>query len=101
MAVRILAVCDNRRGSSVIMKMKVDQPLTQSDVDHMVDSCAVGECKGELSGTGIIIASTHIAGEIAISGNKYVADVCNMLSPINLGPKLLKVIRAHSPQDVK
>lgn len=50
MTVRILAVCGNGQGSSMIMKMKVDQFLTQSNIDHTVNSCAVGEYKSELSG---------------------------------------------------
>ena len=66
MTVRILAVCGNGQGSSMIMKMKVDQFLTQSNIDHTVNSCAVGEYKSELSGADIIIASTHIAGEITV-----------------------------------
>ena len=41
MTVRILAVCGNGQGSSMIMKMKVDQFLTQSNIDHTVNSCAV------------------------------------------------------------
>ncbi|MEA5720352.1 hypothetical protein ONQ97_25610, partial [Salmonella enterica subsp. enterica serovar Virginia] len=42
------------------------QFLTQSNIDHTVNSCAVGEYKSELSGADIIIASTHIAGEISV-----------------------------------
>ncbi|EEW1426891.1 hypothetical protein D9K20_09785 [Escherichia coli] len=53
MTVRILAVCGNGQGSSMIMKMKVDQFLTQSNIDHTVNSCAVGEYKSELSGADI------------------------------------------------
>lgn len=37
MTVRILAVCGNGQGSSMIMKMKVDQFLTQSNIDHTVN----------------------------------------------------------------
>lgn len=65
MTVRILAVCGNGQGSSMIMKMKVDQFLTQSNIDHTVNSCAVGEYKSELNGADIIIASTHIAVRLA------------------------------------
>ena len=56
MTVRILAVCGNGQGSSMIMKMKVDQFLTQSNIDHTVNSCAVGEYKSELNGADIIRA---------------------------------------------
>ena len=101
MTVRILAVCGCGQGSSMIMKMKVDQFLTQEGVNHSVNSCAVGEYKSELSGADIIIASTHVAGEIIVSGNKHVVGVRNMLSAADFGPKLLDVIRVHFPQDMK
>ncbi|SFT94073.1 PTS system ascorbate-specific IIB component, L-Asc family [Kosakonia arachidis] len=101
MTVRILAVCGCGQGSSMIMKMKVDQFLTQQKVDHTVNSCAVGEYKSELSGADIIIASTHVASEIEVSGNKFVVGVRNMLSAADFGPKLMEVINAHFAQDVK
>ncbi|MDN6633668.1 MAG: PTS ascorbate transporter subunit IIB, partial [Enterobacterales bacterium] len=89
------------QGSSMIMKMKVDQFLTQQNIDHSVNSCAVGEYKSELSGADIIIASTHVADEITVTGNKYVVGVRNMLSAADFGPKLMDVITAHFPKDIK
>ena len=88
MTVRILAVCGCGQGSSMIMKMKVDQFLTQQNIDHSVNSCAVGE-------------STHVADEITVTGNKYVVGVRNMLSAADFGPKLMDVITAHFPKDIK
>ncbi|KFX04359.1 PTS system L-ascorbate-specific transporter subunit IIB [Pectobacterium betavasculorum] len=101
MTVRILAVCGCGQGSSMIMKMKVGQFLTQQGIDHTLNSCAVGEYKAELSGADIIIASTHVADEITVSGNKYVVGVRNMLSAADFGPKLLDVIEAHFPAALK
>ena len=101
MTVRILAVCGCGQGSSMIMKMKVDQFLTQQNIDHSVNSCAVGEYKSELSGADIIIASTHVADEITVTGNKYVVGVRNMLSAADFGPKLMDVITAQFPKDIK
>ncbi|MCL2892369.1 MULTISPECIES: PTS ascorbate transporter subunit IIB [Brenneria] len=101
MTVRILAVCGCGQGSSMIMKMKVGQFLAEQGIDHSLNSCAVGEYKAELSGADIIIASTHIADEITVSGNKYVVGVRNMLSAAEFGPKLLEVIKAHFPADLK
>ncbi|PLR36974.1 PTS ascorbate transporter subunit IIB [Chimaeribacter coloradensis] len=100
MTVRILAVCGCGQGSSMIMKMKVGQFLTQQGIDHSVNSCAVGEYKAELGNADIIIASTHVADEITVSGNKYVVGVRNMLSAADFGPKLLEVITAHFPRDL-
>ncbi|MCD1127551.1 PTS ascorbate transporter subunit IIB [Jinshanibacter sp. LJY008] len=101
MTVRILAVCGCGQGSSMIMKMKVDQFLTQQGVNHSVNSCAVGEYKAELGGADIIVASTHVASEITVSGNKHVVGVRNMLSAADFGPKLMEVIQTYFPQDMK
>lgn len=45
MTVRILAVCGNGQGSSMIMKMKVDQFLTQSNIDHTVNKVRLASTK--------------------------------------------------------
>ncbi|CAI2501003.1 PTS ascorbate transporter subunit IIB [Serratia liquefaciens] len=100
MTVRILAVCGCGQGSSMIMKMKVGQFLTQQGVNHTVNSCAVREYKSELGSADIIVASTHVADEIVVSGNKYVVGVRNMLSATDFGPKLMEVIGAHFPKDL-
>ncbi len=62
----------------MIRKMKSGPVLTQSNIDHTVNSCAVMSTK-RVERRDIIIASTHIAGEITVTGNKYVAGVRNML----------------------
>jgi PTS system ascorbate-specific IIB component len=85
----------------MIMKMKIGQFLTQEGVDHTMNSCAVGEYKSELSGADIIVASTHVADEITVSGNKYVVGVRNMLSAADFGPKVMEVINAHFPTSLK
>ena len=85
----------------MIMQMKVGQFLTQQGIDHSLNSCAVGEYKAELGSADIIIASTHVASEIDVSGNKYVVGVRNMLSAADFGPKLMEVIHAHFARDVK
>lgn len=100
MTVRILAVCGCGQGSSMIMKMKVDQFLKEQGVDYSVNSCAVGEYKSELHGADIIIASTHVASEITVPAHKYVVGVRNMLSAADFGPKLMEVIKAHFPKDI-
>lgn len=95
MTVRILAVCGCGQGSSMIMKMKIGQFLTKEGVKHTLNSCAVGEYKSEVAGADIIVASTHVASEITVSGNKYVIGVRNMLSAEDFGPKIMGVIKEN------
>ena len=70
MTVRILAVCGCGQGSSMIMKMKIGQFLTQEGVAHTMNSCAVGEYKSELSGADIQMS---FIGEIARAQGKLQA----------------------------
>jgi PTS system ascorbate-specific IIB component len=96
--VRILSVCGCGQGSSMIMKMKMGQFLQQQGIEHQLHSCAVGEYKAELPGFDIVVASTHLAGEIHLPPGKYLVAVRNMLSADDFGPKLLDIIDAHFAQ---
>ena len=84
---------------TLTMAAGVGKKLAQRVLLELKDKIAGSQL--ELNGADIIIASTHIAGEISVSGNKYVVGVRNMLSPADFGPKLLEVIKEHFPQDVK
>lgn len=97
-AVRILSVCGCGQGSSMIMKIKMGQFLKQQGVEHQLHSCALGEYKAELAGFDIVVASSHLAGEIRLPPGKYLVSVRNMLSAEDFGPKLLDIIDAHFPQ---
>ena len=95
--VRILSVCGNGQGSSMIMKMKMGQFLKENNIDHKLHSCAVSEYKSEMSGYDIVVASTHIVSEIELPKGKFIVGVRNMLSAADFGPKLMEVIDAHFP----
>lgn len=42
---KVLAVCGNGMGTSMIMKMKVSNVLKRLGIEANVDSCSVGEAK--------------------------------------------------------
>ena len=52
MTVRILAVCGNGQRQFHDHEDESGPVLTQSNIDHTVNSCAVGEYKSELNGAG-------------------------------------------------
>lgn len=94
-AVRVLAVCGCGQGSSMIMKLKIDQFLTAQKIDHKMHSCAVSEAKSEFANFDIVVAADQLAVNIAAPTGKHVIGVRNMLSAADFGPKLLAVIDAH------
>lgn len=91
--VRILAVCGNGQGSSMMMKMKIGKFLEQRGVPHVMDSCAVADYKTKLQTTDIIVSSKHLAGEMSPGEGKFVLGVQNMLNPNSFGDELLGIIK--------
>lgn len=92
-AIRILAVCGNGQGSSMMMKMKIGKYLEQKGIPHVMDSCAVSDYKSKLPSTDIIVSSKHLSGEMDPGEGKFVLGVQNMLNPNSFGDELLGLIK--------
>ena len=93
--VRILAVCGSGQGSSMMMKMKIKQYLDKHGIPNVMDSCAVTDHKGKVSGVDIIVCSKHLQEEIVQEGNVSVLGVQNMLNPNTFGEELLALIKKY------
>ena len=93
--VRILAVCGSGQGSSMMMKMKVKQYLDKRGIPNVMDSCAVTDHKGKVSGVDIIVCSKHLQDEIVKEGRVSVLGVQNMLNPNTFGEELLALIKKY------
>lgn len=93
--VRILAVCGSGQGSSMMMKMKIKQYLDKRGIPNVMDSCAVTDHKGKVSGVDIIVCSKHLQEEIVQEGNISVLGVQNMLNPNTFGEELLALIKKY------
>ncbi|GAB3526030.1 PTS ascorbate-specific subunit IIBC [Photobacterium alginatilyticum] len=94
-AIRILAVCGNGQGSSMMMKMKIGKYLEKKGIPHVMDSCAVSDYKSKLANTDIIVSSKHLAGEMDAGEGKFVLGVQNMLNPNSFGDELLGLINKN------
>ncbi|WP_369310646.1 PTS ascorbate-specific subunit IIBC [Providencia rettgeri] len=93
--VRILAVCGNGQGSSMMMKMKIGQYLEKKGIPHIMDSCAVSDYKSKLTATDIIVSSKHLSAEMDPGEGKFVLGVQNMLNPNSFGDELLNIIHTN------
>lgn len=93
--VRILAVCGSGQGSSMMMKMKIKQYLDKRGIPNVMDSCAVTDHEGKVSGVDIIVCSKHLQDEIVQEGNVSVLGVQNMLNPNTFGEELLALIKKY------
>lgn len=93
--VRILAVCGNGQGSSMMMKMKIGQYLEKKGIPHVMDSCAVSDYKSKLPATDIIVSSKHLSAEMDPGDGKFILGVQNMLNPNSFGDELLDIIHTN------
>ncbi|TKI08515.1 PTS ascorbate-specific subunit IIBC [Martelella alba] len=93
--IRILAVCGNGQGSSMMMKMKIGHYLEQKGIPAVMDSCAVSDYKAKLPNTDIIVSSKHLSGEMDPGEGKFVLGVQNMLNPNSFGDELLGLIKRN------
>lgn len=85
--VKVLAACGNGMGSSMVIKMKVENALRKlNQTDFTVNSCSVGEAKGLAVGYDIVIASLHLIQELEGRTNGKLIGLDNLME-IKKSPK--------------
>lgn len=78
--VKVLAACGNGMGSSMVIKMKVENALRKlNQRDFTVNSCSVGEAKGLAVGYDIVIASLHLIQELEGRTNGKLIGLDNLM----------------------
>ncbi|WP_368486994.1 PTS sugar transporter subunit IIB [Spiroplasma sp. DGKH1] len=61
---KILCACGNGMGSSMIIKIKVEQVLSELNVEGTVETASVGEAKGIGDNFDIVLCSTYLADDL-------------------------------------
>ncbi len=93
--IKVLAICGNGMGTSMIIKMKVQNYLNSKSVNADVDSCALGEAAGKLQGVHIALCSKHLADQVNIGEGQHLLSLTNLMDENEFGPALDEVIAAH------
>lgn len=87
--VKVLAACGNGMGSSMVIKMKVENALRKlNQTDFTVNSCSVGEAKGLAVGYDIVIASLHLIQELEGRTNGKLIGLDNLMDDKEITEKL-------------
>lgn len=87
--VKVLTACGNGMGSSMVIKMKVENALRQLGVANVESaSCSVGEAKGLASGYDIVIASNHLIHELDGRTNGKLIGLDNLMDDNEIKTKL-------------
>lgn len=92
--VKVLAACGNGMGSSMVIKMKVENALRKlNQTDFTVNSCSVGEAKGLAVGYDIVIASLHLIQELEGRTNGKLIGLDNLMDDKEITEKLSQALQ--------
>lgn len=91
--VKVLAACGNGMGSSMVVKMKVQNALRNlGQGNAQVDSCSIGEAKAMASNYDIVIASHHLISELEGRTKAKLIGLDNLMDDKEITAKLESVL---------
>lgn len=91
--VKVLTACGNGMGSSMVIKMKVENALRQLGVtDIQSASCSVGEAKSLAAGYDIVVASNHLIKELEGRTQGKLVGLDNLMDDNEIKTKLAEAL---------
>jgi len=99
-AIKILAVCGNGMGSSLIVKMILESVLADMDVYGIIDATSVAQARGMIPFCDVVITSTAFFKGIEdmIPEGKPVITCQNILDKEELTNSVRKFIKEQFPK---
>lgn len=92
--VKVLTACGNGMGSSMVIKMKVENALRQLNVSDVESaSCSVGEAKGIANNYDIVIVSNHLLQEMQGRTNGKLIGLDNLMDDNEIKTKLEQALK--------
>ncbi len=93
---KLLAICGNGMGTSLVIKLKVKKFLEANDINAQVESCSLGEASGYLAtGIDIAICSQQLVSGISAPERTHVLGLKNLMDENEFGPAILSLIEEH------
>lgn len=94
---KILAICGNGMGTSLVIKMKVKKFLEKSQLEAEVLSCSLGEANGYLQqNIDIALCSKNLVSALQPPLHVAVIGLVNLMDEKEYGPKILELIKTKS-----
>ncbi len=90
---KILAICGNGMGTSMVIKMKVKKFLETNGLQAEVLSCSLGESSGYLQqNIDIAMCSKNIVPNLKAPAQTTVLGLVNLMDEKEWGPEILKIM---------
>lgn len=85
---KVLAACGNGMGSSLIIKMKIEQVLKEMGLECEVHHASVGQAKSDAMNYDLVLVSEVFQEDFMNAGNAKVVGLLNLLSDEEIRTKV-------------
>ena len=89
---KIIAACGNGMGTSMIIKLKVENILKKHNIKASVEAISIGEALGRVNSADVIICSKHLKDQLT-GGSAQIASVTNLMDEAEVEKSLLSAIK--------
>ncbi|MCJ8342989.1 MAG: PTS sugar transporter subunit IIB [Cetobacterium sp.] len=91
--VKLLAVCGNGMGTSMLMKLKAKGILDKYKIQNTCENCSIGQAKSGIGAYDIVIASTHLASQLKPNGNTKIISLKNILDVKEMENRIMEILK--------
>ena len=89
---KIIAACGNGMGTSMIIKLKVEEICKKLNIKATVEAMSVGQAKPMTVNVDIIITASHLASQFDSNSKAKIVSVKNLMDASEIEASLKKVI---------
>ena len=99
---KILAVCGNGQGSSIVLRLGMEPALDDLGIrDASIECTAVGQAQGMIPFVDLVIVAAHLADMIEMPEGKPVVVVKNLINKEEVRTKVEAALREYYPELLK
>ncbi|MGL1892544.1 MAG: PTS sugar transporter subunit IIB [Spirochaetaceae bacterium] len=99
--IKVLAICGNGMGTSLVIKMKVKKYLDANNIKAEMLSCSLAEAKGFISqGIDIALCSAQLAKNVDAPERTTLLGLKNLMDDKEFGPLLLETVKTRFPNEI-
>ena len=95
----IVCVCHNGMGTSMLLKLNVNNICMENGISASVDACAHGEAAGFLMNADIVLTSPEIV-EMLPPTEAQILQTTNMLDKATVTELLVNCVKEHFPSEI-
>ena len=95
----IVCVCHNGMGTSMLLKINVNNICMENGISASVDACAHGEAAGFLMNADIVLTSPELV-EMLPPTEAQILQTTNMLDKATVTELLVNCVKEHFPSEI-